>query len=314
MMDVVLKSERGVLNALEIDGTNYFRSARVAPGGSGNIAAALSHLGGKAAFIGKAGQDPFGTAYLRDLESLRIAARVEFDESASTGFVISLVEPEGHRTMLVSRGANDNLGQQEVKSNLQKLGPAKFVYLSGYSLLNLPQREAVLEAGRIGRGNGSGVVFDPGSANLVKDHSDVFEGAIDSCDVLCANAAESKVLANGLSVSEYARSLSRKGKKVIVKAGPQGCLVSTEGELSTLPGVSANALDTTGAGDAFLGALLYCLSLDYDLTKSASFANWFASRKVEGLGPRHFPRREDADAFLKSIRLERGLEREETRV
>ncbi len=193
--------------------------------------------------IGKAGQDPFGTAYLRDLESLRVAARVEFDESASTGFVISLVEPEGHRTMLVSRGATDNLGQQEVKSNLQKLGPAKFVYLSGYSLLNLPQREAVLEAGRIGRGNGSGVVFDPGSANLVKDHPDVFEEAIDSCDVLCANVAESKVLANGLSVSEYARSLSRKGKKVIVKAGPQGCV-----------------------------------------------------------------------AFLKSIRLERGLEREETRV
>ena len=75
-----------------------------------------------------------------------------------------------------------------------------------------------------------------------------------------------------------------------------------EGKLSSLAGVQANCIDTTGAGDAFLGALLYSLSIDLGLTDSASFANWFAAKKTEGLGPRHFPSREDARSFLKGLR------------
>ncbi len=312
MMDIVLKSDQPIVNALEVDGTNYFHSSRIVPGGSGNVAAALSYLGAKVALIGKVGDDVYGRAYVRDLESLNISPAIEFDNSLSTGFTVSLVESEGHRTMLVSRGANDHLTPLELKKHLRHLGPAKFVYMSGYSLLNLPQREAVLEAGRIGHDSGSQIVFDPGSSNLIKSLSDVFEQAIESCDVLCANLAESKVLAHGLDVAEYAKFLSRRGKKVIVKVGREGCLVSTAGHLASVPGVPATAVDTTGAGDAFLGALLYCLSLDLNLTHSASFANWFAARKIEGLGPRHFPSREDSGAMLKSSYHEVILEKEQS--
>jgi sugar/nucleoside kinase (ribokinase family) len=314
MIDVILKSDQRMVNTLEVDGTNYFHSSRIVHGGSGNVAAALSHLGAKVALIGKAGDDVYGRAYVQDLESLNISPAIEFDNSVSTGFTVSLVESEGHRTMLVSRGANDNLTPQELKKHLRHLGPAKFVYLSGYSLLNLPQREAILEAGRMGRESGSQIVFDPGSSNLIMSLSEVFQQAIESCDVLCANLAESKVLADGLDVSEYAKLLSRRGKKVIIKTGREGCLVSSAGDMSKVPGVPATSVDTTGAGDAFLGALLYCLSLDRDLALSASFANWFAARKIEGLGPRHFASKADSDAMLKSSYHETILERDQSRI
>jgi sugar/nucleoside kinase (ribokinase family) len=314
MIDLVLRSDQKMVNTLEADGTNYFDSSRVVPGGSGNVAAALSHLGAKVGMIGKAGDDVYGRAYLKDLEAMRILPRIEFDNSVSTGFTVSLVESEGHRTMLVARGANDNLTSTELKKHLLDLGPAKFVYLSGYSLFNMPQREAILEAGRIGHETGSQVVFDPGSSNLIRGVPEVFEQAINSCDILCANLAESKVLADGIDVSEYVKLLSQKGKNVIIKIGREGCLVSIAGKVSKVAGLPTTAIDTTGAGDCFLGALLYCLSLDYDPLQSASFANWFAARKIEGLGPRHFPSKEDADEFLKYIGQGQILEGEKARI
>jgi sugar/nucleoside kinase (ribokinase family) len=307
MMDVVLKSDRKIVNALKVGGTNYFVSSQIVPGGCGNIGAAISHLGGKTALIGKAGQDAYGRVYLQDLESRGIVARLEFDRSVSTGLAVSLVEPEGHRTMLVSRGANDNLTMQEVASHLRELGHAEFLYVSGYSLVSCPQRDAVQEAVRLGRDLGMRIAFDPGSANLIRSFREVFEQVVESCDILCANAEEAEVLADGLKISEYVRLLSRKDKLVVVKTGSKGCLVVVGGKLSSLPGVEANCVDTTGAGDAFLGALLYSLSIDLDLTDSASFANWFAARKTEGLGPRHFPSREDAGSILRSIRDKRPL-------
>lgn len=314
MMDVVLKSDQRMVNTLEVDGTNYFPSSHIVPGGSGNVAAALSHLGGKVAMVGKAGRDVYGRAYVEDLESRKILPAIEFDSLASTGFAVSLVESEGHRTMLVSRGANDNLTPQELEKQLGLIGPARFLYLSGYSLLNLPQREAILRAGKLGRQVGSQVVFDPGSSNLIERLPRVFEEAIASCDILCANLSESRVLADGLDIPEYAKLLSRKGKKVFIKTGREGCLASSEGDLWRLPGTPARPVDTTGAGDAFLGALLYCLSLDRNLVQAATFANWFAARKIEGLGPRHFPSRKDSDAVFMSCAEARALEKEQSRI
>jgi sugar/nucleoside kinase (ribokinase family) len=307
MMDVVLKSDRRMMNALNVEGTNYFASSQIVPGGCGNVAAAISHLGGKTALVGKAGRDAYGRVYLQDLESRGIVAGLEFDGSLSTGLAVSIVEPEGHRTMLVSRGANDNLTGQEVASRIRELGHAKFLYFSGYSLASSPQRDAVMEAARLGRELGMKVVFDPGSANLIKSLREVFEQALESCDILCANTEEAEVLANERKVSEYMTLLSRMGKLVVVKTGPQGCFVAAGGKLFSLPGERANCVDTTGAGDAFLGALLYSLSIDLGLTDSASFANWFAARKTEGLGPRHFPNRDDAGLFLKSLGEKRLL-------
>ncbi len=302
MMDIVLRSDHPIFKSINIEGTNYFSECKITPGGSGNLAAAISSLGGKSAFVGKAGRDYYGRSYQEDLATLHVANGLEFDSVASTGLAISLVEPGGRRTMLVCRGANDRLTLGEVNRNLRKLLPAQFVYMSGYSLANSPQREAMLRAASTGRRRGSKTVFDPGSSNLIQDNPAVFKTAVEMCDILCSNLQEAKGLAKGKAVREYMSLLSRSGKTVIVKLGWRGCLVANDGNTRRIPGVPARSVDTTGAGDAFLGAFLYCLSRGYTLGVSASFGNWFASRKTEGLGPRHFPSRKRAMHHLAALR------------
>lgn len=305
MIDVVLRSESRI-KSLNLEGTNYFSECRVVNGGSGNLSAAISALGGRTAFIGKAGDDYNARLYQKDLSSLRVPSGLEFDSVESTGLAICLVEPGGRRTMLVCRGANDRLTPEEVNKSLQRFLPSRFVYISGYSLANSPQREAVLRAALVGQKTGSKVVFDPGSSNLIRDNPAVFKDMVEKCDLLCSNLQEATALARGRGIREYASLLSRTGKVVLVKLGPRGCLVASGGKILKVPGVPATTVDTTGAGDAFLGAFLYCISHRHTMTTSAAFGNWFASKKTEGLGPRHFPSRRTAMQYLAILRRKRS--------
>jgi len=179
------------------------------------------------------------------------------------------------------------------------MGRSRFIYLPGYSLNASPQREAVLHAARLGHEQQSRVVFDPGASNLIREHPEVFQEAVDRSDILCANFDETRVLAGRVEVNRYAAQLSQKGKLVVVKKGREGCLLASEGQIARIQGERTRTVDTTGAGDAFLGALLYCMSRDLDPVSSAKFANWFASRTTEKLGPRNFPRkRQSRHRFL----------------
>src|SRR3990170_4947037 len=219
MMDVVLRSDYTIFKSLRVEGTNYFPECKITPGGSGNLSAAISWLGGRSAFIGKAGNDQYGRAYHEDLRSYGVTSRILYDRSASTGLVVSLVESNGKRTMLVSRGANDKLTPSDVKKSLRRLGRTNFVYLSGYSLVESPQREAILEAASIARKINSNVVFDPGSSNLIQDQSHVFEVAVEKCDILCANLKETKTLAGEKNLREYLQMICKGGKVAVVKMG-----------------------------------------------------------------------------------------------
>jgi len=301
MMDVILRCESEIVDSLIMDGTNYFSESKITPGGSGNVAVAIAKLGGRVAFVGKAGNDPYGRAYSDDLTSARVATRITVDPRMSTGLAVCLVEPSGSRTMLVSRGANDYLTKNEVTNALKKMGRPRFIYLPGYSLNASPQREAILHAARLGHEQQSRVVFDPGASNLVREHPDVFQEAVDRSDILCANLDEARVLAGKVEVNRYAARLSRKGKLVVVKTGVEGCLLASDGEITRIPGVRTRAVDTTGAGDAFLGAFLYSMSRDVGPVTSARFANWFASRTTEKLGPRNYPGRNEARHSLLSL-------------
>jgi len=298
MMDVILRSRRSIFDSLNFEGTNYFREFRITPGGSGNLSAAVACLGGEAGLVGRAGKDPFGKAYDDDLVSLGVRSEISLDPKQPTGLAVCLVDGRGRRTMFVSRGANDNLTAQEVLEGLRRLGPSRFTCLSGYSLAFPGHKKTLLRAATNAQDHGSLVVFDPGAANLVRAQSTVFASIVNECDLLCANIEETRALARGGQVLPYSRLLSRKGKLVLVKMGPQGCLLVEEGMAKKLPGVRSRAVDTTGAGDAFLGALLYCLSRGYSTSISASFANWFASRLIEDLGPRSFPARPEINSSL----------------
>ena len=297
-MDVVLKSKRTVFDSLNLEGTNYFAECSVAPGGSGNLSTAITWLGGKSAFVGKAGRDFYGKAYHDDLVSRGVRSKVLFDRLSHTGLAVCLVDGRGRRTMFVSRGANDMMTSREALEAVSQLGSSHFIYLSGYSLEKSPQRDAVAKAAFASRARRSVIVFDPGSSNLVLGQPKFFKRIVDECDILCANLHEARALAGGKAIRHYARALSERGKLVLVKLGPRGCLLAERGSTKGIGGVKSRPVDTTGAGDAFLAAFLYALSRGHSSIVSGSFANWFAAKKTEGLGARNFPPHTRARAQL----------------
>ena len=86
-------------------GTSYCSFAGTAFGGGGNVAVGLSKIGGKSAFIGKAGEDFFGKSYVEDLKRNSVDAKVFLDKHLPTGLIVVFVEDNIQRSFLVFRGA-----------------------------------------------------------------------------------------------------------------------------------------------------------------------------------------------------------------
>ena len=135
-LDIVVKVDYRLLLR---GGTSYCDFIKPVLGGSGNVAVGLSLLGGKAAFVGKAGDDFFGKLYARDLKKSGVVSRVFFDKRSPTGLIIVFVDKK-ERSFLVFKGANDQLSVGEIENAINLIRKAGFVYFSGYSLLNNPQK------------------------------------------------------------------------------------------------------------------------------------------------------------------------------
>ena len=112
LWDVVVSTEYAQLT---YGGTRYCNCAGIFPGGMGNMATALSYLGGRVGFIGKAGKDRWGRLYLEDLKRNNVCACISYDNHLPTGLVVVFVDEKGERSFLVSRGASDNLLPHEVE-------------------------------------------------------------------------------------------------------------------------------------------------------------------------------------------------------
>src|SRR6266571_5676317 len=247
-IDIILKTHVESIKSLQLNDLLNFPESRIVAGGSANVAVPMALLGGKVAVIGRVGRDSLGDEYKADLERNQIISQVDTHQSLATGLVVSIVSRNAERTMLVSRGANDSIDPPTVNNSLSKLGPSRFLCLSGYSLANQPQRDAILQAAIIGKNDDAEIVFDPGSTEIIDKFPDQTRTLVELSDIVCANRDETDALAGKMGYADYARSLSRNNKRVIVKLAEIGCLVAEDGETTSASGVPTKAVDSTGAG------------------------------------------------------------------
>lgn len=280
-------------------GTNYSTHVKSSPGGVGNIAAGIAALGGSAYLLGRAGRDIFAEMYAYDLRQQDIGYHIVLDSQDSTGLVVSLVDPSGERTLILNRGANDNLSIQEVLPVLSSVR-ARFFFTTGYSLYANPQSETILRILKHFKKLGTTTVFDPGSYNIIGARRDSFEEALVSSDIVLPNEREALALSDERELKQALEMLSR-DRLLIVKNGRRGCQLIRNGEVRHFPGIKAKVVDTTGAGDAFAAALIYGLARAYELEDALKLAIWFSGKKVELLGPRSFPPSTAISAFLHEI-------------
>uniref|UniRef100_UPI003AAE9BF6 ribokinase isoform X2 n=1 Tax=Centroberyx gerrardi TaxID=166262 RepID=UPI003AAE9BF6 len=255
-------------------------------GGKGaNQCIQAARLGAKAAMVCKVGKDFFGDSYIQNFKDNGVHTEfVGQTSDAATGAASIIVNDEGENAIVIVAGANMLLGGEELQDALPALCRAKVLVCQ---LEISPQTS--LQALRMARENHVKTVFNPAPAIPHLDPN-----FYRFSDVFCCNESEAELLTGSsvASVEDARRAgrelLSRGCGAVIVTLGPQGCVVLRAQESSSqhVPTSAVTAVDTTGAGDSFIGALAFYMA-HYPvmpLEEMARRANQVAGVSVQAVG------------------------------
>jgi ribokinase len=234
-------------------------------GKSANQAVAAARLGASVAFVGAVGEDDLGADAVAALEREGIdCSGVARLDDAPTGVALIVVDEAGENLIAVASGANARLADPAVPAG------ARIVLLG----LEVPD-EAVLAAARAA--GDARIVLNPAPARPLPDE------LLDLGPILTPNEAEARTLTGEPDAQAAARALEqRTGAPVVVTLGARGALVG--GEVIAPPRV--HPVDTTGAGDAFTGALAAELARGVDIRAAARFATAAAALSTQAAGAR----------------------------
>ncbi|GFE24910.1 ribokinase [Streptomyces sp. SceaMP-e96] len=245
-------------------GTDLVESA----GGKGaNQAAAAARIGGRTALLARVGGDAYGELLLGAQRAAGTdVTPVIVDGTARTGTAMIIVDPDGDNSIVVSPGANAALTPQDVAAAKDTIAASAVVSLQ----LEIPM-ESVRAAASAAEQAGTRVVLNPSPAPT----ADLAPELLSVADPLVVNEHEARQL-SGLTdgtPAQWAQALRDRGaRSVVVTLGGDGALVLDADGAENVPGVRVKAVDTTGAGDAFTGALATRLARGDALPEAARFA------------------------------------------
>jgi ribokinase len=246
------------------------------PGGKGaNQAVAAARLGGHVALVGRVGNDSFGAELIKNLESNGVdASGVERDPAAPTGAALIYVERDGQNMIAVASGANATVGADDAEHAVAKLGPGDLLVMQ----LEIPFA-VVEQASLAARGAGAMVLLNAAPAQRLKP--EVFA----QLDALVVNEREATALGDLEDPSAAAAALRAMGAKiVIVTLGPAGSLFCDDAGVHRVEPFAVNSVDSTGAGDAFVGALAVGLAAKLPGEAAIRFANAAGAAATCSLG------------------------------
>jgi ribokinase len=268
----------------------------IGDGGKGaNQAVMAAKLGADVALVAKLGDDLFGQPMLERLRAHGVdTTHVSVTSDAPSGVAPIAVDEEGRNTIVIVTGANDLLGPADVERARPAIAKAAVVVCQ----LEIPV-ETTLAALRVARGEGVRTILNPAPAR-----PDLSQEAYGLSDVFCPNETEAADLA-GRPLRELeeivaaAREFRQLGSgAVVVTLGERGCVV-VDDEATPIPAPVVRAVDTTGAGDAFVGTLACMLAVGGDLHDAAGVATKIASLSVQRPGTQSsFPQIDQLPAGL----------------
>ena len=260
--DFVLKVERRPEPGETVTGAEL----TLFPGGKGaNQAIAAARLGAEVAMLGRVGEDPFGGELVENLRNNGVnTSRVEAVTGAPTGSAFITLTPDGENAIVVSPGANRRFGSSEVEAASEDLREARLL---------LAQLEvgidAVETAARIVNGNGGRFLL-----NLAPPR-EVSGELLRLSDPLVVNEHEAAFLLgeDTRDPEESADKLLDLGPpSAIVTLGGAGAILATGNSSRHFPAPEVQVVDTTGAGDAFMGALAAKLAEGALLEEAVTYA------------------------------------------
>ncbi|MFD2614941.1 PfkB family carbohydrate kinase [Paenibacillus gansuensis] len=234
------------------------------PGGApANVLAALSRQGKRTAFIGKVGADAFGTFLADVLETNGISTRgMRFSETENTTLAFVELNSEGDRTFTFYRKPGADMMLQESELDNELIADARVFHYGSISMTNEPSRTATLKAIGYAKEQGLLISYDPNlRLPLWPDAAAAKRAILDAmgyADVLKISEEE-LVFLTGTEDAEAGSAQLREQfgiSLICVTMGEKGCFYRAGGITGHVPAFRVKPVDTTGAGDAFMGGVL----------------------------------------------------------
>jgi ribokinase len=250
-------------------------------GGKGaNQAVAARLCGANVGMVAKVGSDLFGNATIKNFESLGIdATYVRIAEGVSSGVAPIFVDSSGQNRIIVVKGANDTLSPEDVDAAAPLLRKADTIVLQ----FEIPLR-TVYHTVKFARANGIRCIVNPAPSQPI-DFKEV--GAV---DYFIPNESEAEAI-TGMPVrsideaKKCAEFLLREGiQKVVITLGERGSLVAGSDSMELIPAFKVQAVDTTGAGDAFIGSFAVFMSEGLPEKEALTRANLYAALSTTKVG------------------------------
>jgi sugar/nucleoside kinase (ribokinase family) len=280
-----LTAEKGGMNFVEADFAELTiakssQEATRAPGGSAcNTIVALAELGVSSKMFGKIGADSWGDYFENEIKKSGVNASLTKSDSA-TGRVLSVVTPDGQRTMFTCLGAAAELNVDDLNQDL--VTNAKALYLEGYLAFNEAVfKQLVLWA----RESNTPIILDLSSFDVIRAQRELLEWVFQSpIAILIANEDEAKEY-TGQEEEKALVPMLPLADLVVVKVGAKGVWAQAKGDEAVFAtGFPVKALDTTGAGDLWAAGFLSKYLKGDSLQDSLSFGNRVGSEIVQVLG------------------------------
>jgi sugar/nucleoside kinase (ribokinase family) len=248
MMDVIVRPEGPVAA-----GSDRRASIAVRPGGSAaNQAAWLASFRVSVDFVARVGSSDIERETTR-LQAIGVTPHLIGDSAHETGRLVALIDANGERSFLTDRGANEALEAGDIPDAL--IEGAALVHLSGYSFFASSPRAAVLDVMR--RAGDRPVSVDPASAEFLREAgADAFFAWTRGASILFPNAEEAAILAGSDDPETQCVRLAAHYPLVVVKRGAAGAEAAEGPRRWRVKAPKIEAIDTTGAGDAFVAAFL----------------------------------------------------------
>lgn len=265
------------------------------PGGKGaNQAVAVARLGARVAMVGRVGNDVFGANLIDNLTQNHVDVKqIITDESTPTGTAVIIVDPDGQNSIVLSPGANAKVISNDIKPEA----------IANSSLLLLQFEipiETVVHSANLAREKGLCILLNPAPAHILPDE------LLAAADFILPNESELGLLTRRTlddlgSIEAASRSLIARGaRNIIVTLGEKGAMIVNKDGAILIRAYKVKAIDTTAAGDAFVGGFAVGLSNGKSLEDAVQYACACGALATTKFGAQpSLPMAEDVDLFLK---------------
>lgn len=238
--------------------SNHFPRSLAVGGNATNSVATARALGIPCRLLGRAGADTLGRHMLRHLQAQGIDAPLTLVDGATTGSCLSLVTPDGERTMRTHLGVSTRLSGHDITTHALK--DADWLLVEGYLLTaGTDNSSALYRAVSLARHLGVKIALTASATFVVASKkNELIDSLLGQCDLLFANSAEAQLLMEASSPQDALKKLKNVVSAAVITQGAAGACGSASGTDWQIPAwpPPGPVVDTTGAGDTFAGAFL----------------------------------------------------------